>query len=140
MPGPGTTLFQGKVAVAELLNARKDRAGVPGTYQLALIHPEHARTDTADKRCVMSCQHHDAGAPNHAHHSVDGAGSEGCIARAKDLVDKQHLRRELGRYRKSQAHIHARRISAHRKIDKLADISEINDLLLDRTEDRKSVV
>src|SRR5512147_787945 len=51
------------------------------------------------------------------------------IADCQNLVDNQNLRLEMGRYSKSQAHIHTGRIPLYRRIQELGDLCEIHNLI-----------
>ena len=60
---------------------------------------------------------------------VQALVGEALIAHGEHLVHEQHVGVDVNGHRKPEAHIHARRVGLHRRVDELLQLGELDDLI-----------
>ena len=60
---------------------------------------------------------------------VQALVGEALIAHGEHLVHEQHVGVDVNGHRKPEAHIHARRVGLHRRVDELLQFGELDDLI-----------
>ena len=60
---------------------------------------------------------------------VEALVGEALVAHRQHLVDEQHVRVDMDRDREAEAHVHAGRVGLDGRVDELADLGELDDLV-----------
>ena len=60
---------------------------------------------------------------------VEALVREAFVADGEHLVDEQHLGIDVDRDGEPEAHVHARRVGLHRRVDELLHLGELDDLV-----------
>ena len=60
---------------------------------------------------------------------VEALVGEALVADGEHLVDQQDVGIDVDRHRKAEAHVHARRVGLHRRVDELLHLGELDDLV-----------
>ena len=60
---------------------------------------------------------------------VEALVREALVADREHLVHEQHVGIDVDRHREAQTHVHARRIRLDRRVDELAQLGELHDLV-----------
>jgi hypothetical protein len=60
---------------------------------------------------------------------VEALVREPFVADGEDLVDQQHLGIDVNRHRETEAHVHARRVGLHRRVDEILHLGELDNLV-----------
>ena len=60
---------------------------------------------------------------------VEALVREALVADGQHLVDEQHVGIDVDRDREAEPHVHAGRIGLHRRVDELAQLGEVDDLV-----------
>ena len=68
-------------------------------------------------------------APAELSELVEALVREAFVADREHLVDEQHVGIDVDCHRESEAHVHPGRIGLHRRIDELAQLGEVDDLV-----------
>ena len=68
-------------------------------------------------------------APAEFRELVEALVREALVADGQHFVDEQHVGVDMDRDRKPEAHVHARRIGLHGRVDELAQLGELDDLV-----------
>ena len=119
---------QPRLATRELLIELDSRADVAEVARASTIQHQHARTDPRNLIHVVADQHErrvvaDASQPFVAF------GTKRDIAHRQDFIQQQHVRLQRRRHRETEPHLHAGAVALHRRVDELADLREIHDLV-----------
>ena len=60
---------------------------------------------------------------------VETLVGETLVADGQHFIDQEHVRIDVNRHRKPQAHVHARRVRLHGRVDEVLEFGKFNDLI-----------
>ena len=110
-----------------VLDDRLVRRAVEGDAALAQEH--RALAETLDRGRVVRDEHDRAAAALELEDLAEALALEGLVADGEHLVEQQDVRFEMRRDREAEAHVHPRRVRAHRQVDELLELRERDDLV-----------
>ncbi len=124
-----TEVILDAVEVEELVVGADGGFGVTVVFEAPLAEEQHARTEQPDG--VHGVADHDDGGATMLQfaHAVEALELEGDVAHGQHFVEQQDLGLDMDGDREAQPHVHARRVELHRRIDEVAYLGELDDLV-----------
>ena len=96
---------------------------------LSFVQPDRLVAEALDQAERVRDQQDGLAAPLELAELVEALVREPFVADGEHFVDEQHLRVDVNRHREAQPHVHARRVGLHRRVDELAQLGKVDDLV-----------
>ena len=124
-PPAGALLALDPPGLVALALVRRDDVGRrPDLPQLALVDPGGVLAELLDLAEPVADEHDRAPVPAELVDLLGAPALEALVADREHLVDQQHLGLDVGGDGEAEAHVHARRVVLHRRVDELLEPGE----------------
>ena len=98
-------------------------------HRPALVQPERLVAEALDQAQRVGDEQDRLAAAPELRELVEALVGEALVADREHLVDEQHVGIDVDRHGEPQPHVHAGRVGLDRRVDELAQLGELDDLV-----------
>ena len=103
--------------------------GIAHRLHRPAVQPQRLVAEALDQAERVRHQQDRLAAPLELGELVEALVGEAFVADGEHFVDEQHVGIDVDRDRETQPHVHARRVGLHRRVDEVAQLGELDDLV-----------